>query len=208
MKRFHSARAAKEFLVSKIIEQAEQDSVPLTEVERKMLYFSETDWTLPDIRVVSEEFDRAYDQDAYERKIADLIRRVYERVLCAHRAEYDDWWSAVQYLNKEDHYLLVMVNLAGLRPRWDQLKLFAAGIIVATLLMCLGLLRVYLKASYGIDPSKYMPSRDNLEFLFWGIPVCLVIVYWLLRLLLWERRVDDFVARPLVGLSRLLGRSK
>lgn len=208
MNRFHSARQAKEFLVSKIIDQAERDSVPLSEVERKMLYFSETDWTLPEISVVSEEFDRVCDQDEYEQKVANLIRRAYERALRARRVEYDEWWSAVQYLNKEDHYLLVIVNLAGLRPRWDQLKLFGAGIIVAILLMCLGLVRVYLKAWYGIDPSKYMPSRDYLESLFWGIPLCLVVVYWLLRLLLGEKKVDDFVARPLLGLSRLLGRSK
>jgi len=49
MTRFTSAREAKEFLVAKIAEEAQREGVPLSEVERKMLCFSETGWTLPDI---------------------------------------------------------------------------------------------------------------------------------------------------------------
>ena len=59
---FHSAREAKESLALRIAEQAQRDHVQLSEVEQKMLYFSETDWTLPDMTEVSEEFDRDYDQ--------------------------------------------------------------------------------------------------------------------------------------------------
>lgn len=38
-----------DFLVGRIAQRAEQEGVPLSEVERKMLYFSETAWTLPDM---------------------------------------------------------------------------------------------------------------------------------------------------------------
>lgn len=75
MNRFSDAREAKEFLVSRIAEEAQQEAVPLSEVERKMLYFSETAWTLPDIMDVSDEFDRTYDQGEYEKKIADRQER-------------------------------------------------------------------------------------------------------------------------------------
>jgi hypothetical protein len=57
-KLFHGAREAKEFLASRIVEEAVRECTPLSEVERKMLYFSETDWTLPDIDTVSDLFDR------------------------------------------------------------------------------------------------------------------------------------------------------
>ena len=57
MARFGSAREAKEFLISRIVDQAQRDGVPLSEVERKMLYFSETGWTLPDIMSVNEASD-------------------------------------------------------------------------------------------------------------------------------------------------------
>jgi len=56
---FSSPREAKEFLIARILAQAEHDGVALSDVERKMLYFSETGWTLPDIAAVNDEFDRS-----------------------------------------------------------------------------------------------------------------------------------------------------
>ena len=75
MKAFHSGREAKEFLVSQIVEEAQRENIPLSEVERKMLYFTESGWTLPDIMKVSEDFDRENDQAEYERKIAKLVTK-------------------------------------------------------------------------------------------------------------------------------------
>jgi hypothetical protein len=54
---FSGGRDAKEFIVGKIVLEAERESVPLSEVERKMLCFSETAWTLPDIADVKEAFE-------------------------------------------------------------------------------------------------------------------------------------------------------
>jgi hypothetical protein len=51
---FSTAREAKEFLVSEIVAEAQRKNVPLSEIERKMLYFSETGWTLPDIMEVNQ----------------------------------------------------------------------------------------------------------------------------------------------------------
>jgi hypothetical protein len=45
---FTAARHAKEFLVSRIVTEAQREGVALSEIEREMLYFSETSWTLPD----------------------------------------------------------------------------------------------------------------------------------------------------------------
>jgi hypothetical protein len=66
MKAFHSGREAKEFLISRIVEEAQRENIPLSEIERKMLYFTESGWTLPDIMKVNDDFDREYDQDEYE----------------------------------------------------------------------------------------------------------------------------------------------
>jgi hypothetical protein len=60
---FHSGREAKGFLISQIVAEAQSENVLLSEVERKMLYFTESGWTLPDMMKVSENFDREYDQD-------------------------------------------------------------------------------------------------------------------------------------------------
>ncbi len=42
MKAVHSVREAKEFLASRIVAEAERENVPLSEIERKMLYFTES----------------------------------------------------------------------------------------------------------------------------------------------------------------------
>jgi len=99
MSLFHSAREAKEFLASRIVEQAQHEGVPLSDVERKMRYFSETDSTLPDINAVSEEFDRVCDQDDYENKGTGLVKGAYKRTF-RNSDEYHKWWSAVRLLSK------------------------------------------------------------------------------------------------------------
>lgn len=73
MHHFSNAREAKEFLISRLVAEAQRENVSLSEIERKMLYFSETAWTLPDIMEVNNEFDREYDQAEYENKISRLI---------------------------------------------------------------------------------------------------------------------------------------
>jgi len=111
MQQFGTAREAKEFLINRIVAQAGQDGVSLTDVERKMLYFTETGWTLPDIMQVNSEFDQAYDQDEYEKKIARLVHHI--RLSDEDRSS---WEEAVRRLRSEDHYLLVLIDGDSHRP--------------------------------------------------------------------------------------------
>jgi hypothetical protein len=113
MKPFTNAREAKEFLISRIIEEAQRENVPLSEVERKMLYFSETGWTLPDIMEVNDDFDRNYDQTKYEKKIAHLIRNETKRLRSQNPEALALWISTACKLKKEDHYISVMIDDAG-----------------------------------------------------------------------------------------------
>jgi hypothetical protein len=106
------AREAKEFLISKIVAEAQRENVPLTEIERKMLYFTETGWTLPDIMQVNEQFDREYDQDEYEKKMAKIIANLYRGVLHDSRDDSQKWSTAMRCLQREDHYILVLIGLA------------------------------------------------------------------------------------------------
>ena len=62
MPTFATPRDAKEFLVSRIVTEAQREGIALSEIERKMLYFSETASTLPDIADVSDAFDGNYDK--------------------------------------------------------------------------------------------------------------------------------------------------
>lgn len=113
---FRTIREAKDFLACSIAGQAELDGNPLTEIERKMLYFTETGWTLPDMKEVSAEFDRKYDQEEYERRIGELINQIQLRLADQGQQDRERWDAALNKLSQGDHYLSVLANGVS-RPR-------------------------------------------------------------------------------------------
>jgi hypothetical protein len=126
------ARGAIDLVVTKIVAEADSEGVSLSAVERGMLYFSESAPTLPDIMEVNEAFERDYDRNEYEKKIAQLIGKAKQRVRRADKWNWEDWCNAIRALEKQDYYLLLMINQAGasVRPRGDLLKLFGAGLLI------------------------------------------------------------------------------
>ena len=135
--RFSGARAAKEYLIEHITAQAKKDGVDLSEVERKMLFFTEKGWTLPDMPEVSAKFDEEYDQDQYEAKIAWLVSRIHET---AGEADEEKWNDAVEVLSSEDHYLLVLINprITGgrrTRAKGGLAKPILVGALIAAMVM-------------------------------------------------------------------------
>jgi hypothetical protein len=135
-----TARDAKEFLVSRIVEESQREGVPLSEVERKMMYFSETGWTLPDISEVNETFDRDYDQGEYEQKIGKLVRNLCADARGNSREQFDAWTAAVKILRREDHYLLVLIDAgqpSSFSPR-RLLKLMAVAVAIAAVVLVVG----------------------------------------------------------------------
>lgn len=131
---FRTVHEAKDFLASCIAEEAQRNGTQLTEIERKMLYFSETGWTLPDMKEVSAEFDCHYDQTDYERKIGELVNKIQNRLANQAQLEQDRWNAALQKLSYGDHYLSVLADAArpsrkGLR-RNLKLLIIALGFLV------------------------------------------------------------------------------
>lgn len=121
---FSTAREAKEYLVQRILSQAQSDGVSLSDVERKMLYFSEIAWTLPDMADVGQEFDQHYDRSEYEVKIAKLIRNLRRD---QDTGEKRRWSEAIRVLKKEDHYLLALIHAAGCK-HWSSAPVPIASI--------------------------------------------------------------------------------
>ncbi len=187
MSRFSGAREAKEFLVTGIVAQAQREGVPISEVERKMLYFSETAWTLPGIMEVSNRFDRECDPQEYEKKIARLIRNARKRARKVDRQDFEAWSDAIRVLSEEDHYLLVMVEEAGalVRPRGDLLKLWGAGLAVA----CIGLLVASLSDRY------IKLTRESWRILAWAIAVCVAGAYPVLCAILGRQNAAELIGR-------------
>jgi hypothetical protein len=196
MSRFADDREALDFISSQIAEEAQRERISLSEIERKMLYFSETAWTLPDIRKVSDEFDRDYDQNAYEKKISRLIRKAVSRARKEHRRDFEAWTDAVRRLGKEDRFLLVMVRQSGLhatsKSPVDSLKRWIAG---SALLALFGSL-VWLIEIYFPD-SGYPFTRGASPF---GGPilaaiVCVAVAYGFLRLLIGRQKIEELNTR-------------
>jgi hypothetical protein len=186
---FTTGREAKEFLVAKIVEEASHERVQLSDVERKMLYFTETAWTLPDIMEVNDEFDRDYDREEYENKIARLIQRAGRRARKSSKEEYAALWAAVRRLKKEDHYILVMVKRSGLRPPGDRLRLWETGIAIVGAFT----LAIFVALKLGVDLDNFS-SQGGLFLLGWGAAVCAAIVYSILRLALGAERTNKMMA--------------
>jgi hypothetical protein len=104
--------AAKEFLISRVLEEAKVDGVNLSEVERKMLYFTEVHPSLPDIYDVNEQFEHDYDSNEYEAKISRLLKNARHRDRKESAGSEQAWKDALNALKNEDHYILVMVGQA------------------------------------------------------------------------------------------------
>jgi hypothetical protein len=203
MNPFQSAREAKEFLISRIVEEAQRENIVLSESERKMLYFSETGWTLPDMATVSAEFDSTYNQSDYEKKIVRLIRNAGKYARKQSPADYDVWWEAIRRLKNEDHYILVMSGRAGLRPRGDLLRLWGTGAALVSVFIAFVFLSIYLSDKYGIDFGRYVP-RGALALYIWATVFLAMITYQSLRFFLGAKRVDDWVFRLAQKLVRLV----
>lgn len=121
-------REAKVFLASRIAEEADREGIPLTEIERKMLYFSETGWSLPDIRDVKAAFDRDYERVLFETRMKRLIRRARSRLMGGDQAEYERWQTAIEELHGQDHYVLALIAAAP--PTGEITRLVITALVI------------------------------------------------------------------------------
>ena len=139
---------ATEFIVTTLAAEANREGSPLSEIEEKIMYFSETAWTLSNMDAISARFDAEYDQVSYEERIAELIRRYQIRIRSENPDEAAHWEKAVKAVQKEDRYLLVLLRIAdgslSSKPETGSrqfLKLLAIGLglgmIVLTVFMAI-----------------------------------------------------------------------
>ena len=201
MRQFGNAREAKEFLVSSIVSEASLENVPLSEIERKELFFSETGWTLSDIMRVNEEFERNYDSGEYERKIAHLIRNARKRAERTDSEGGKSWADAIEILSEEDHYILVMIKQAGgsTRPRGGLLKLFLPAFAIIALFLGLTIIAEHFR----IDTS-----RSALSYYLWVAAISLVALYLTASAVLGRKSAGNLLGRILVKVFMPFVRTK
>jgi hypothetical protein len=177
---FRTVKDAKEFLVGRILDQADREGAPLTEVERKMLYFTERHAQMDGMSAISDEFDRDYDQNAYEKKMAAIAHRAYK-----HDKRHDSeaarrWLAAASHMKSEDHYLTVILHKAGVPKRDDSKMQLLLG--AAVLALGFGYLAAsnYVDRRLGLDQRGYYghSSTRTSGFLFIVLAGLAALIYF------------------------------
>ncbi len=103
-----TVQEAKDFLVGQVVQQAALKGVALSDLERRMMYFTESADTVEEPGALTEEFDAQYDMQEYESKISSLFQAAYKRLQKENPVSIDKWKEYVRFLKKGDHYILVL----------------------------------------------------------------------------------------------------
>jgi hypothetical protein len=104
-----NTKEAKDFLAGQVAQQATLDRTPLSDLERRMMYFTESDPDSCDDPIsLNDEFEEKYDKVEYETKMSQLLRRAYKRVKAENTGGKLQWDEAISTLKKGDHYVLVL----------------------------------------------------------------------------------------------------
>jgi hypothetical protein len=148
-----NSQMAKDFLVEQVARQAALEHVVLSDLEKRMMYFTESGQTSEDPIELNAAFERECDSAEYETKMAGLLQRAYARLKRENLSPARTWDEAVRELRKGDHYLLVLLDYAT--SRWKPFESAASPTIfsgsfwkvlgIALLLLILGMvIFVYL----------------------------------------------------------------
>lgn len=104
-----NTKEAKDFLADQAAQQAALDHIPISDLEKQMMYFTESD---PDSCVdpirLNDRFEEKYDTAEYEAKMSRLLHRAHKRLKAENPGGKLQWDDAISTLEKGDHYVLVL----------------------------------------------------------------------------------------------------
>ena len=116
-----SQSEAKKFFADKIIVEASRQGISLSDAQRYMLFWSESDADFKINPKMNAAFERENTDNDYERMVVKLIKKAYHRDINTDKTLRDDWRKAYSTLKKGDHYILVMLKYSlgsSLVPWW------------------------------------------------------------------------------------------
>jgi hypothetical protein len=128
-----NTKQAKDFLSQQAADQAALDNTPFSDIERRMMYFTESDpESCHDPLALNDEFEAQCDIAEYEAKLSHLLQRAYERLKTEDPSRKETWDEAIHELRKGDHYLLVFWHAKSPpeRPKGDSFKLLGAALLI------------------------------------------------------------------------------
>jgi hypothetical protein len=118
---FGSQTEARRFFADKVIQRAEVEGIPLSDDERRMLFWSESAPESVADKDLAERLAAQISDADYEAKIVGLLRRSFSHDVQADTGAKDIWREAWSVLEQGDHYVLVMIDQAvgrKLKPWW------------------------------------------------------------------------------------------
>jgi len=103
-----NTKEAKDFLADQAAQQAALDHTPLSDLERRMMYFTESDpASCGDPVSLNDEFEEKCDTAEYEAKMSRLLHRAYKRLKVENPGGKLQWGEAISTLENGDHYVLL-----------------------------------------------------------------------------------------------------
>lgn len=109
---FRNQGQAKQFFIDKILFQAQKDRIALSEAEKYMLDWTETEGGFELNQKLIDKFHEQTSSDDYELKVSSLIRSAYNSDIHNDPALGQEYHAAYHRLKQGDHYLLVMIEQA------------------------------------------------------------------------------------------------
>ncbi len=170
-----NVREAKDFLINQTAEQASLDAVPLSELEKRLMYFTESDDSCENPVALNAEFEAQYDAAEYEQKITRLMAHAYRRIKKEGPERLRLWNDAFRVLQKSDHYILVFWRQPALHRSPRSWPLYVAGCLAAAGLYALTLFffgsRRNMRRGEPAPIDRYIPAlspafQRALQFIF------------------------------------------
>jgi len=190
--------------VQQTAEQAAIESISLSDLEKRMMYFTESEDAAEDPIKLNEEFEAECATTEYEAKVSKLLHHAYNRIKKENPETAREWDAALRVLRKGDHYILVLWDLpSSERPPYDQMKLLGAALLVIAVGMALMFGYYSLADRFGFYtrwnsvPNTYhsIPVWIQRSVLALGTSVFVyVYVYIVLPLI---------IKKPVPGISKL-----
>jgi len=147
-------KQAKNFLVQEMTEQAARENIPVSDIEKKMMYFTESDSASCDNPAeLNDEFEAQHDTAEYEAKVSRLLHHAYNRLKVEDPERKWNWDQAIRALRKGDHYILVLWDrkLPSEHPIRDSIKLLGVGVLIVTGVIVLA----FLTAKYNLNLDRF-----------------------------------------------------
>jgi hypothetical protein len=128
---------AKDFLVQQTEEQAQLEGLPLAELEKRMMYFTEGPDAIENPIMLNAEFEEHFNTSEYETKIAKLLRHAHKRIKQDDENKASKWKESVKKLKEGDHYLILLLEMVPTsdHPKRDFVLQVGIGVLIVFLIV-------------------------------------------------------------------------